>query len=574
MEGKNEREVKKMALKQLLLTKQIEGLRTKLEALREKDAEFDTRKAALTIREAELESAVNEVTAETSDEDKKIVDDSVAEFEADQETLVKEQGEHDGEKVRLEEEIKKLSSELEGINQKAATPPAVVRTEEKGGSTKMTTRKFFGMDMEQRDAFFARDEVKTFIGEVRTIKTRGVTNASLTIPEVMLEILRDNMEQYSKLMKYVNVKPVSGTSRQNIVGAVPEGVWMEATGALNELDMAFNQIEVDGYMVGGIIWIPNTLLEDSDIALGSEIMAQLGQAIGKGIDRGIMFGTGVKMPIGIATRLAQTSQPSDWGTYAPAWTDLHTTNVLKLNINSTTGATFYASLIAALGVAKPNYSDGKAVWVMNRTTHINLLTKALAFDAAAALVAGVNNQMPIIGGDIVELEMLGNNEIIGGFGKVYTLAERAGSKVDSSDQAKFAEMLTGFRGYARYDGMPVFGEAFVMVSFDNTDAATTSTFPTDYANTDLGVLGVTAAAGSGSGDTVLTVTGAESSGTTLKYKLGDLTVVTGGTATGYTALTSGTTQITAAAGKMITVVELDANSKIIKSGKVVSVPKA
>ena len=59
----NEREVEKVALKQLLLTKQIEGLRSKLEALIAKDKDFESRKAALVTREAELEAAVAEVTA-------------------------------------------------------------------------------------------------------------------------------------------------------------------------------------------------------------------------------------------------------------------------------------------------------------------------------------------------------------------------------------------------------------------------------------------------------------------------------------------------------------------------------
>lgn len=576
MEGKNEREVEKVALRQLILTKKIEGLRNSLAALLAKDADFESRAAELKKREIEIETSVNEVTDETSDEDRKVVDDAVAEFEQQQETLTKEQGENDTAKTDLENEIKKLSDELEEINKKAATPPAEVRKDERKVDTGMETRiKFFGMNKEERDAFFANDTIKNFIGEVRAIKTRGVTNGGLTIPDIMLEVLRDNMEQYSKLVKYVSVKRVGGTARQNIIGAVPEGVWMETTGALNELDMTLNQIEVDGYMVGGIIWVPNTLIEDSDINLGAEVMAQLGQAIGKGLDRAILYGTGTKMPIGIVPRLAQTSAPSSWGANAPAWTDLHTSNVQKLNINGTTGAAFFAALIAALGVAKPNYSDGKAFWVMNRKTHINLMTKALAFDAAAALVAGVNNQMPIIGGDIVELEMVGDNEIIGGYGSVYLLAERAGSKVDSSEHAKFQQMLTGFRGYARYDGMPVFGEAFVVVSFDNTDAATTSTFPTDYANTDLGVLGVTAAASAtASGKTVLTVTGTEVSGTTVAYKVGEVSVVTGQANTGFTAFTSGTTEIVCAAGKTITVVELDANSRVIKSGKVIAVPKA
>jgi HK97 family phage major capsid protein len=549
-----------MALKVLMLRKKLGEKNKELSELRKTTDAFVT-------REAELEKAIEEAATE---EETKAVDESIEELEQDK-------TENAEAITALETEIGEIETEIEALERSmtpAAAPAIEVKPIERGEHKPMNTRKFFGMAPEQRDAFFAREEVKNFIEEVRTLKTRGLTNGGLGVPEVMLEVLRNNMEQYSKLIKYVNVKSVGGKARQNIMGAVPEGVWMEAIGALNELDMALNQIEVDGFMVGGIIFVPNSLLEDSDIALGTEIMAQLGQAAGKGLDRGLLYGTGTKMPLGIAVRLAQTSAPSDWGTYAPAWTDLHTTHVLKLNIDGTTGATFYASLIAALGVAKPDYSDGSAFWVVNRKTHIKLMTKALAFDAAAALVAGVNNQMPIIGGDIIELEMVGDNEIIGGFGSAYLLAERAGAKIEMSEHARFKEMQTAFRGYARYDGMPVFGEAFVVVGFANADASVAATFPIDYANTDLGALGLVSAAGTASGDCIVTVTGAESSGTTLKYKLGSFDIVTGQTPVGFTALVSGTTQITAAAGKTITVVELDAAGKAIKAGIVLAVPKA
>jgi len=548
-----------MALKVLMLRKK----------LNEKNKELaDLRKAAesFTTREAELEKSIEEAATE---EEKATVDEAIDELE-------KEKSESEEAATALETEIKGIETEIEELERSApkSETKEAVKPNERGENRSMNTRKFYGMTPEQRDAFFARDDVKGFIDEVRTLKTRGITNGSLSVPEIMLEVLRNNIEQYSKLAKYVTRKAIAGTARQSIMGAAPEGVWMEAEGELNELDMALNQVEVDGFMVGGIIWVHNNLLKDSDLSLGSEIMDQLGKAIGKGNDRAILYGSGVKMPLGIATRLAQTSQPSDWGTYAPAWADLHTTNVLKLNIDGTTGAAFYASLIAALGVAKPDYSDGTCFWVMNRKTHIKLSTKALAFDAAAALVAGIHNQMPIVGGDIVELEMVGDNEIIGGFGSLYLLAEREGSTVESSEHARFAQNQTGFKGYARYDGLPVFGEGFVVVGFANADAATTSTFPIDYANTDLGVLGVVAAAGTASGDTVLTVTGAEVSGTTLKFKIGDFGIETGQTPIGFSALVSGTTQITCVAGKTITVVELDAAGKAIKSGKVIAVPKA
>jgi len=566
-----------MALRQLVITKKIQALRKQLDDLKAKDADFEQRKEELKTREAELEAAVNEVTDETPEEDKAAVDEAVEAFEKDQNELNSEIDANEAEKKKLEEEIQKLQAELDELNQRANTPPvpSPVRTEQRGEIRNMKTRVRLFETKEQRDAFFAREDVKSYISEIRSIKTRGITNGSLTVPDVMLEILRDNLESYSKLAKYVTVKPVDGTARQNIMGTAPEGVWMEAEGELNELDMSLNQIEVDGYMVGGIIWVHNNLLKDNDIALGMEILDQLGKAIGKGVDRAILYGTGVKMPLGIVTRLAQSSKPDNWGTYAPAWTDLRTSNIKKLNINSQTGATFYASLIEALGAAKPNYSNGKAFWVMNRKTHINLMTKALAFDAAAALVAGINNQMPIIGGDIVELEIVGDNEIVGGFGSVYLLTEREGAALESSEHAKFVQNMTGFKGYARYDGLPVFGEAFVMVSFDNTDAVTTSTFPKDYANTELGELTVASAAGTAEGDTKITVSGQEQSGTTLLYKTGILPakVYSGmkktsawnsfGTSPNFT---TGVNLEDLTPGHVITVVEFDADGKAIKAG--------
>jgi len=171
--------------------------------------------------------------------------------------------------------------------------------------------------------------------------------------------------------------------------------------------------------------------------------------------------------------------------------------------------------------------------------------------------------------------MVADNEIIGGFGSVFLLAERAGAKIDSSEHVKFKEMQTGFRGYARYDGMPVFGEAFVVVSFDNTDAATSSTFPTDYANTELGALAVTSVAGTNSGDTNIDFTGGESSGTTFGYKVAGkaASVACGDQKTGYTTITTNA-DVTAATGKVITVVEFDAAGRAIKVGSAQVVAKA
>ena len=54
---------------------------------------------------------------------------------------------------------------------------------------------------------------------------------------------------------------------------------------------SFNQIELDGYKVGGYIAICNATLEDSDLNLASEILNMIGQAIGLALDKPILYGT-------------------------------------------------------------------------------------------------------------------------------------------------------------------------------------------------------------------------------------------------------------------------------------------
>ena len=550
-------------LKTLLLRKRIDNKKKELEALKAKD---------FSEREAQLKQAIDEVETE---EQRTEIEAMVNDFDT-------EKADHDKAIADLEQEITGLENDLAAEEEAQDTnPPAEQKpAEERKDEKDMKKTRDSNVTMTTRDRLanmVTRDEVKDYLVEVRTAikEKRAITNVGLTIPDVMLELIREEIAQNSRLLPFVNVRPVTGTARQNITGAIPEAVWTEMCANLNELALTFNQVEVDGYKVGGYIAICNAVMEDSDVALASEIVTAIGGAISKALDKAILFGTGTKMPTGIVTRLAQTSQPSDWGTNAPAWVDLHTTNIQKLNIKSTRGAEFFEALVVALGIAKPVYSSDGLFWVMNRKTHLDIMAKALAFNAQAALVANTT-MMPIIGGTVVEFEdnEISDYEIIGGFGGNYLLAERAGIEFANSDIPLFLQDQTVFKGTARYDGLPVAGKAFTVVNYNNTDPTTTKSFPKDYANADMNDLIVTAAVGSAAGDTVLTVSGTiAQSDPVLKYKLGTPAVEVGGTATGFTALTSGTTQITAAAGKKITVVELDANNRIVSAGVVVSVPK-
>lgn len=70
------------------------------------------------------------------------------------------------------------------------------------------------------------------------------------------------------------------------------------------------------------------------------------------------------MPVGYMTRLAVQEAPAWWGKNQGAFTDLHTSNIIKLDASASSGVEFFQKLIAALAVADPTYSQsGEPTWV-------------------------------------------------------------------------------------------------------------------------------------------------------------------------------------------------------------------
>ena len=456
-----------MALKALMLRKRIDDKKKELEALRASN-NFEQ-------REAELEKAIEE--AET-DEEKAAVEEEVAKFE-------EEKAEYTAKEGALDEEVRNLEKELNDEENKQETPapaePTPAPENERKVVKTMETRKFFGMSIQERDAFISREDVKEFLQRVRDMKgqTRAVNGADLLIPEVVVGLIRENILRYSKLIKHVNLKPVKGEARQLVAGTIPEAVWTEACATLNELSLNFYDEEVDGYKVGGYIAVCNATLEDSDIALAEEIISALGQAIGIALDKAILYGTDVKMPLGIMTRLVQTAKPAGYRPTRREWVDLHTSNIISI-ANSVTGVNLFKQIVLASGAAKGKYSRGQKVWVMNETTYTKIMAESMSVNAAGAIVAGVNGQMPVIGGVIEVLEFIPDNVIIGGYFDLYLLSERAGTRIAQSEHVQFIEDNTVFKGTARYDGTPVIDEAFVAIGI----AGTTPDADMDFAGDD------------------------------------------------------------------------------------------
>ena len=543
-----------MALKTLMLRKKLNDTKKALDALKAKDAEFVS-------REAELEKSIEEAA---TDEERSTVEEAIEGYETDK-------AEHEEKKAGLERQIEDLEKEMADEEAEQNTDPASEpeKKPEERGKNIMNSRFFKGLDIQTRDAMFEREDVKAWIGAIRTCisEKRALENVGLTIPEVFLGVLRQNIENYSKLYKHVTVRQISGTERMVVMGGISEAIWTECCAALNEMTIGFNDVEIDCYKVGGFFKICNATLEDSNIDLAGEILTTIGQGIGYALDKAIIYGKNTsaanKMPEGIVTRLAQTSAPADYPSTARAWVDLHTSNVITI-ANSVTGAALFQTILLDSGVISDKYSKNGIVWCMNKTTKNYLTAQAMTVNANGAIVSGFENTMPVIGGQVEVLDFIPNYVIVAGHFDDYLLAERAGKKFAQSEHAFFLQDQTAFKGTARYDGKPVIAEAFAAIGVNGaTPDATSVGFAANGANTpDAIVLNKSSASVAAGGSITIKATvyanGAVidapvtwESSTTAKA------TVSGGKVTGVAA---GSAVITAAAGDAVAVCNVTVTS--------------
>ena len=469
-------------LKILMLKRQLDAKRSELKALEEKDADFQT-------REAELEAAIGEVEPGNAEQEAAVTAEVDA-FEADKSA-------HETAKQTLSADIENLETELADLERKAPAPKTPEKREKVRGDVHMETqinirslpmgrRAFDALPMERREAIVAQPDVQEFLGKMRGMKgqSRAVTGAELTIPVVFLELISENMYRYSKLLNRVRVRNVRGEARQTIAGIVPEAVWTEMCGAINELTFTFGQVTLDGYKVAGYVAVCNSILEDNDINLASWIVEMISESIGLAEDKAILYGKGAasKMPLGIVTRLAQQTQPSDYPANAPAWEDLHTSNIKQIGGSSVTGAQFWAQLMEATGATYTRYSRGELFWAMNSKTYATLRSKVITFTATGDIASNIFGVLPIITGDVDILEFMPDGDIVGGYGDLYLWVQRAGMTIEQSREVQFIQDNTMFRGKARADGMPIIPGAFVAININNQAVTTTMDFAADTAN--------------------------------------------------------------------------------------------
>lgn len=454
-------------LRALMLRKKINEAKKSLEELRAKETEFETRSADIKTREEEIAGAIEEAETE---EEKAAVEEAVEAIENESAQLETDKSENDQAIENLEGEIAELERQLEETEENqtravsAPVPTEEIKPEE-AKITERTERKMFKtrslnkLTMAERTELVAREDVKKTLAEVRTFiaQKRAVTGGDITIGTTILGLIRENVMEYSKLYSRVNLMRSNNKGRMIVQGVAPEAIWLECCDAIPELDISFGQVEVDCYKVAGYFAVCNALIEDSDIDLLDALTVALMQALGKAIDKAIVYGTGTKMPLGVVPAIAEIE------------TQLVTVPA------SATGKTLFQQIVLASGNANSDYSRGVKTWIMNDKTYVRLMAEVAEVDAAGAIVAGVNGVMPIVGGDIIVLSFVPDNNIVLGYFDLYVLSERLGMVIDTSEHVKFLEDQTVLRGKARMDGKPAVTAAFVAIGL-GAAPATSVTF--------------------------------------------------------------------------------------------------
>lgn len=416
-----------MTLKQVMISKKIEQRQSAL-------ADLLLREEGFKQRSADLEAALNEAK---TDEEISTVESEINAFEADKTDVTEK-------KSALEGEIETLEKELEQLNSKAPT------NNERGASEMNKQQKRAASN---KTEYFTR-EVEDFYSELRTrlearangqVLPPGEAGAELVIPDIVVNRIRERIGDFTTLYPLVDLVRAGGRVKLILDVDAGEATWLEQRGALPESDDSeLTAVQFDGFKVGRVVYIDNSLLEDSVINLDDYLTKRIARSIAKAIDNAILNGTGAsgKQPEGIIPAI-----PTE---------------------NKVTAEPTYQALIPHIGkIDTGEDTTGEIVVTVHRQTYYaKLATLTLHTNSAGTDVVVLPNlsQPNFLGLRVVFNNFMPKDKLLFGVYDNYTLVEREGTRVDMSGHYKFREDQTAVRGVGRYDGKPVKPESFVLVT--------------------------------------------------------------------------------------------------------------
>ena len=443
-----------MALKQLVLSKRMVGLKSQLEALRAKDTDFTTRSEALKTREAELEASVNEITETSTEEEKAAVDEAVAAFESDQETLEKEQGEHDEAKTKLEGEIADLQKELDELDQRSRLEFPNTRSKEHGGEKRMKEYKEMGPNELREFGEFLQTarwnpgdpalRSKVVSGQKRDMNMGVGAQGGFLVPEQFSNALKMIDEQSAIFRPRAQVIPAGDPPDaaitipaldQSGANGVYAGVtvqWIAEGATKPETEPGFREIKLEPQEVAAHTVLTDKLLRNS-AAAGALVQSLLRKAIIGAEEDTFLSGTGVGQPLGIINHPAAIT-------------------IARAGAN----AIAYADIVNMFARAK---FGGKLAWIASQTTLPQLMTmvdtsshliwQASAREGTPGTLLGLpfllNDQSPVLGteGDLILVDL-----------DYYLIKDGSGISISASEHPLFTQNRTIIKAFWNVDGQP------------------------------------------------------------------------------------------------------------------------
>src|SRR5690625_1811672 len=390
-----------MSIRQLMIQRQIDQKNELLASLREKDEGFET-------RSEELEESINQ--AET-DEEMEVVEDEIDKLES-------EKADHENQKKKLQDEVTALEKELEELNDKAPiNNEPDERGKKMGAEQRINNQRYFTREVEEfytelRNRLTARDN-----GQVLP---PGESGAELIIPDIVVNRIRERIGDFTTLYPLVDLVKAGGRVKLILDVDTSEATWLEMRGALPEEDDAeLTAVEFDGFKVGRVVYIDNSLLEDSIINLDDYLTKRIARSIAKAVDKAIVEGEGSdkKQPVGIIPQIPEE--------------------------NKVTVEPSYAEIIPHLGLIDTGKdATGEIVAIMHRQTYYGkIATLTLHVDSEGRDVVQLPNlaHPNFLGLKVVFNNYVPKDKLIFGVMDKYTLVEREGTRVELSGHYKFRE---------------------------------------------------------------------------------------------------------------------------------------
>ena len=116
----------------------------------------------------------------------------------------------------------------------------------------------------------------------------GPSGAELIIPDIIVNRIRERIGDFTTLYPLVDKVIAKGRVKLILDVDTSEATWLEMRGALpEEDDSKLTAVEFDGFKIGRIVYIDNSLLEDSVINLDDYLTKRIARSIAKGLDKAI-----------------------------------------------------------------------------------------------------------------------------------------------------------------------------------------------------------------------------------------------------------------------------------------------